>query len=94
MRLRVDVGRLREMVQQNEILIECKDGRLQLADVLTKEGTSAAMLGGGGCLSHHICFKRYLLCFWILTWMFENEKKLLILTGTSYNFSWKKLLLF
>ena len=38
----VDIGRLREMVQQNEILIEWIDGRLQLAGVLTKAGASAA----------------------------------------------------
>ena len=44
MRLRVDIGRLREMIQQNEILIEWIDGRLQLADVLTKAGVSAARL--------------------------------------------------
>ena len=44
MRLHVDIGRLREMVQQNEILIEWIDGRLQLADVLTKAGASAARL--------------------------------------------------
>ena len=46
MRLHVDTGRLREMVQQNEILIEWIDGRLQLADVLTKVGASAARLVG------------------------------------------------
>ena len=43
-RLRVDIGQLREMVQQNEILIEWIDGRLQLADVLTKAGASAVRL--------------------------------------------------
>ena len=42
----VDIGRLQEMVQQNEILIEWIDGRLQLADVLTKAGASAARLVG------------------------------------------------
>ena len=42
--LLVDIGRLREMVQQNEILIEWIDGRLQLADVLTKASASAARL--------------------------------------------------
>ena len=46
MHLHVDIGRLREMVQQNEILIEWIDGRLQLADVLTKAGASAARLVG------------------------------------------------
>ena len=46
MGLRVDIGRLREMVQQNEILIEWIDERLQLADVLTKSGASAARLVG------------------------------------------------
>ena len=34
------------MVQQNEILIEWIDGRLQLADVLTKAGASVARLVG------------------------------------------------
>ena len=85
MRLCADIGRLRETVQQNEILIEWIDGRLQLADVLTKAGVSAARLLG--CLSHHICFKRYLLCSWILTWMFEKNNKLLVLTGMTYNYS-------
>ena len=46
MPLCVDIGRLREMVQQNEILIEWIDGRLQLADALTKAGASAASLVG------------------------------------------------
>ena len=46
MHLHVDIGRLRGMVQQNEILIEWIDGRLQLADVLTKAGASAARLLG------------------------------------------------
>ena len=44
MGLHVDIARLREMVQQNEILIEWIDGRLQLADVLPKAGASAARL--------------------------------------------------
>ena len=45
MRLRVDVGRLRKMVQQNEILIEWIDGRLPLVDVLTKADAPAASGG-------------------------------------------------
>ena len=55
--LRVDIGQLREMVQQNEILIEWIDERLQLADVLTKAGASAARPVEVLESSH--CFKRY-----------------------------------
>ena len=46
MQIHVDIGQLQEMVQQNEILIEWIDGRLQFADVLTKAGASAARLVG------------------------------------------------
>ena len=44
--LRVEIGWLQEMVQQNEILIEWIDGTFQLADVLTKAGASAVRLVG------------------------------------------------
>ena len=43
-RLRVDVARLREMVQEEEITVEWIPGQLQIADSLTKRGASTKQL--------------------------------------------------
>merc|ERR1712105_80772 len=43
-RLRVDLARLREMVSESEIKVFWVDGKLQLADCLTKRGASTLTL--------------------------------------------------
>ena len=43
-RLRVDIARLREMVAKSEIKVFWVDGKLQLADCLTKRGASTIKL--------------------------------------------------
>ena len=43
-RLRVDIARLREMVAKSEIKVFWVDGKLQLADCLTKRGASTFKL--------------------------------------------------
>ena len=44
MSLRVNIARLREMVNLGEISVEWKEGKLQLADALTKRGASCQAL--------------------------------------------------
>ena len=44
MRLRVDISRLREMVEEDEITVIWVDKNEQLADVMTKKGASASNL--------------------------------------------------
>ena len=43
-RLKVDVARLREMVDKEEIIVEWVDGKHQIADALTKRGASTASI--------------------------------------------------
>ena len=43
-RLRVDITRLREMVEEGEISVKWVEGKEQLADALTKRGASTARL--------------------------------------------------
>jgi len=43
-RLRVDVARLREMVEKGEIVVKWVEGKNQLADCLTKRGSSSHQL--------------------------------------------------
>ena len=44
MRLRVDIARLRQMEEKQEICVEWVEGKLQLADCLTKAGASSQAL--------------------------------------------------
>ena len=44
MSLRVNIGRLREMINLKEISVRWVEGKMQLADPLTKRGASADLL--------------------------------------------------
>ena len=44
LRIRVDIARLRQMVELGEIIVIWIDGKRQLADPLTKRGVSASHL--------------------------------------------------
>ena len=43
-RLRVDISRLKEMVIEEEVVVEWIEGKKQLADALTKRGASTDMM--------------------------------------------------